>query len=142
MTRRTISEIIPGLGKFGNFLTMEKEIVHGSIICGENNNQTKEQVAVFIKSMNYLLSMVDVLDGPPPLEDMPSLETEIEVEADEAVGNASEPTEEARNEVPTVDELMKNEKTFFFDDDASCDEVFFFPNPNSTSTPKKTKNGC
>ena len=133
VTRRTISEVIPGLGKFGNFLTMEKEVVHGSIISGENNNQTKEQVGVFIKSMNYLLSMMDVLDGPPPLEDMPSLESDIEV----ALGsNASEPTEEPK---PTIDDLMKNDETFFFDDELSCDEVFLFPNPGSSSTPTPKK---
>ena len=133
VTRRSFSEAIPGLGKFGNLLTMDKEVVHGSIVCGENNNETKQQIAVFIKSMNYLLSMEDVMDGPPPLEEMPPLE---DMEGDEAVGNASEPREQAK-EVPTIDELMKNDETFFFDDDLSCDEVFLLPNPHSTSTPKK-----
>ena len=133
ITRRTISEVIPGLGKFGNFLTMEKEAVYGSIISGENNSQTKEQVGVFIKAMNYLVSMMaDVLDGPPPLEDMPSVESDIEV----ALGvSGSEPTEEGK---PTIADLMKNDETFFFDDQVSCDEVFLFPNPAAcTPTPNK-----
>ena len=35
VTRRSLCEMIPGFGKFGNLLTMEKEAVYGSIVCGE-----------------------------------------------------------------------------------------------------------
>ena len=120
---RHLCEQMPGFGKFGNLLRMDKGTVFGSVSCGETTgkDETKEQISIFIRSMNFLLAADDFTDGPPPLE------------GDEPLA-AAEQREEGK-----MEELMNihNDETFFFDDNVSCDEVFLLPDPDSSSTPKK-----